>query len=499
MSMSIAMGPAVAITLPAAAKDLNIQSNDLQWIINAFSISSACCLLLFGRLADLYGRKRIWLIGYLIMAAFGLGAGFSQSDKVLYVLRGIQGVGAAAVIPAALGILAKSFPPSPARSLAFATFSAGAPLGAVFGFVIGSVLTQLTNPTWRSPMYLFSGIAFAFTTLGFFVIDKDEPSTEEDQRVDWIGAALITAGLVLVVFVLGDLPTAHGGWKNARIISLFVVGVVLTVLFVAWQYYLERRLENPELPRTAWTAPPLMKLSMWKRARGRFAVMQLIACMNWAAFTCWTVWVQLYYQTYLGLSPIKTMLRVLPMFFMGITANVIIALTIARIDVVFIVAAGTLLTGCACVFFAVIDTSAPYWAFGFPSACLIVLGADFTFASGTLFISKVSLPHEQSVGGALFQAMTQIGSAVGLSSRHLGVIVDHEADNAPLPAQLKAYKAAMWTGFAFGIVCTMLSVFLRGVGVVGQKTTSAEERPTLRSATESATADLEEKKSNLPI
>jgi hypothetical protein len=130
------------------------------------------------------------------------------------------------------------------------------------------------------------------------------------------------------------------------------------------------------------------------------------------------------------------------------------------------------MTGCACLFFAVIDPNAPYWAFGFPSACLIALGVDFAFASGTLFISKISLPHEQSVAGALFQAMTQIGSAIGLSvstivfntvlraqSRHLGVSVDQEGDDAPMAAQLKAYQAAMWTGFMFGILCTCLGCF----------------------------------------
>jgi predicted MFS family arabinose efflux permease len=342
------------------------------------------------------------------------------------------------------------------------------------------------RPTWRTPIFLFSGIALAFMFLGFFVIEKDEPSTEEDKRVDWIGAALVTAGLVLIVFVLSDTPTASRGWRNPReffssrpglrsfqihrrapdMIGLFVLGVLLVIFFVTWQYYLERRLENPNLPRTRWTAPPLMKPSMWTRAHGRFAVMQAIACINWAAFTIWIVWVELYYQTYLNLSPIHTMLRLLPMFASGIVGNVLIALTIGRFDVMYIVATGALMTGCADLLFAVIDPSATYWAFGFPAACLIVLGADFTFASGTLFIAKVSLPHEQSVAGALFQAMTQIGSAIGVSvstivfngvlrtqSRRFGVVPDAQADNVPLPAQLKAYKAAMWTGFAFGVLC----------------------------------------------
>ncbi|KAH9072349.1 efflux transporter [Lactarius deliciosus] len=479
--ITIGLGPAYAISLPYVGKDLHIQKENLQWILNAYSISSACFLLLCGRLADLYGRKRVWLVGYSILVVFGIGSGFAQSEKALDTLRGIQGIGSAAVIPASLGILAKAFPPGQSRSIAFATFSAGAPIGAIFALVLGSVLTQVTKATWRTPVFLLSGIALASMVLGFFVFEEDEPSTEEDTRVDWIGAVLITAGLVLIVFVLSDSPTARKGWKSPHVIALFVVGVLLVLLFVAWQYYLERRLENPDLPRTRWTAPPLMKPSMWTRAHGRFAVMQTIACVNWAAFTIWLVWVELYYQTYLNLSPIHTMLRLLPTFASGIVANILIALTIGRLDVMYIVATGTLLTGCADALFAVIDPSAPYWAFGFPAACLIVLGADFTFASGTLFIAKVSLPHEQSVAGALFQAMTQIGSAIGVSvstivfnsvlrtqSRRLGVVADAQGDNVPLPAQLKAYKAAMWTGFTFGILCTLLCVFLRGAGIVGQ-------------------------------
>jgi hypothetical protein len=356
-------------------------------------------------------------------------------------------------------------------------------------------------------MFLFAGVSFAWMIIGFFVFEEDEPSTEEDKRVDWIGAALITVGLILIVFVLSDSPTARKGWKTPHIIALFVVGVLLVFLFVTWQYYLERRLRNPDLPRTRWTAPPLMKPSMWTRAHGRFAAMQTIACINSAAFGCWLVWVQLYYQMYLGLTPMQTLPRMLPLFVVGIAAVVFIALMIGRVDVVYIVATGTLMTGCADLLFAVIEPSAPFWVFCFPSACLVALGADFTFAAGTLFVAKVSHPHEQSVAGALFGAMSQIGSAIGVSvstvvfngvlraqSRRLDVVLDAQGDNAPLPAQLKAYKAAMWTGFSFGLLCTILGVvFLRGVGIVGVRpapahpnlkpedvgsvTTSIEDRP----------------------
>ncbi|KAI0037909.1 MFS general substrate transporter [Auriscalpium vulgare] len=154
MMMNGAYGMAVAIFLPAAGKDLDIPQNNLQWIVSAYAISSACFLVLFGRLADLYGRKRVWLAGYLFLAVFGLGAGFSQDGITLDVLRGIQGIGGAAVIPAALGILAKAFPPSRARSAAFATFAAGAPLGGVVGFVLGGVLTQETKCVFPSVRFL---------------------------------------------------------------------------------------------------------------------------------------------------------------------------------------------------------------------------------------------------------------------------------------------------------------------------------------------------------
>ena len=123
---------------------------------------------------------------------------------------------------------------------------------------------------------------------------------------------------------------------------------------------------------------------------------------------------------------------------------------------------GTLFTGVANLLFAVIDPAAPYWAFGFPAAIVSVFGADFVFATGTLFVAKVCLPHEQSVGGALFQTLTQVGTAFGVaistivfnttiakSSLQYGVVVNKSGTNAPRPAQLVAYKDAMWSGCGF--------------------------------------------------
>ncbi|EIM85299.1 efflux transporter [Stereum hirsutum FP-91666 SS1] len=474
----------VSVALPTIGRELSIAENNLQWLISSYSLSSGCLLIFLGRIADLHGRKTVWLLGFLWMLVFSLGCGFAQDEITVDVLRGLQGIGGAAIVPASLGILAHAFPPSRTRSLAFATFSAGAPVGAAVGMALGGILTQLSKPTWRSTFYLTSGLCLLAMAAGFYSIPPDHVSTEVDKRVDWLGAFLVTAGLVLIVFVLSDGEIAPNQWATSYIITLLVLGVAFMVLFVLWQLYLERVQADPTNPlaraHSKWTPPPLLKMSMWKRANGKFAIMQLIACVNWCSFMSWTFWVQLYYQNYADLSPILTMVRMLPMFITGVVCNGIIALIIGRVDVLYIIVFGTLLTSFSNVFFAMINPDAPYWAFGFPAAILSVFGADFVFAAGSLFIAKVSLPHEQSVAGALFQTMTQLGTALGLAvttivydrvlatqSSLLGVTIDTSGTNAPKPAQLKAYQAAEWTAFGFGILGMVLSLFLRGVGIVG--------------------------------
>jgi MFS family permease len=128
--------------MPVMAKDLNMSNDAIPWIISAFALSSGCLLLLFGRLADLYGRKLIWQIGVMWTIAMTIACALSRTSIQLIVFRALAGAGPAAMVPAALGILANSFPPSRARSTAFATFSGGSPVGAAFGIVLGGVITE---------------------------------------------------------------------------------------------------------------------------------------------------------------------------------------------------------------------------------------------------------------------------------------------------------------------------------------------------------------------
>lgn len=445
----------VSIALPIIGRDLSIPSSRLQWLVSAYSLSSGCFLVFFGRIADLYGCKRVFIAGSAWLMVFSIGLTLVNDEITLDVLRGFQGIGAAATIPSSVGILARSFPPSRLRSFAFATFSAGAPVGAAVGTLVGGVLTQLTSQTWRSVFYFAAGLSAAVLALGLFFIDADQPSEETDRRVDWIGAFLITAGLVLIVFVLSDGEIV--GWANPYIITLLIVGVLCMVGFVLWERHLEGF--HTAYPEDAlisrWTPPPLMKPSIWSRARGRFAVAMVIAFLNWSAFLSWLFWVQLYYQDYLGLTPIQSMVRLLPMWVTGVLCNLAVALFIGRLGLAWIVGAfpcsispspiasatfgleaphpfphkrnqtepltntpptaiGTLLTGTASLLFALINPAAPYWAYGFPAAVFSVFGAEFVFASGLIFVAKVSEGGEQSLAGGLFNVMTQVNAVTSV-------------------------------------------------------------------------------------
>ncbi|KIM37306.1 hypothetical protein M413DRAFT_423520 [Hebeloma cylindrosporum] len=470
LCVNMANSTAMSISIPTLQKEMKLEPAQLQWMMAAYPLSSGCLFLACGRLADVYGRKKMFSIGSLLLAIFTLACAFPNDIITLDILRGIQGIGAAAMVPASFGILVQVFPPSRARSLAFATYAAGVPTGAVFGTVVGGVLTEYTAKTWRSSFYMLSGVCFMCFLGGLIYIDNDVPSEEVDKRIDWLGAFLATGGLVLIVFVLSQGELAPQGWATPYIIASLILGVVMIAMFLYWQHYLEQVHENPDSPHSVLTPPPLMKLSIWKRANGRIAAMMMIAFTNWCAFQAWTFWVQLYFQNYMAYTAVEAAIRLIPMFVWGIVCNLVVGFMAARIPLVWIIGIGAVGTTTACLLFAIIDPSTTYWAYAFVATVVSVMGPDLVFTAGTLFIAKFALPHEQSVAGALFNTMSQLGTAVGVT---VSTVVSHSVGSKIGAGEdaLPMYRAAQWTCFAFGIIETVLVIlFFRGVGVVGHRT-----------------------------
>lgn len=212
MSLSGAGTMSLSIALPAIMTDLQIPESQLQWISSAFSLTNGCFLLLAGRLADVYGRKMVFVVGILWNAIWNLVGGFMKNTAALVVTRALAGVGSAACIPAGIGIIAATFS-GRTRSSAFAAFSAGGPIGGGLGLIVGGLLTAYTDQSWRAALWCFGAIAFLVAAIGYFVVIPDR-HLDTDRRVDWVGAGIITVGLVLLQFSISDAESAPNGWKT---------------------------------------------------------------------------------------------------------------------------------------------------------------------------------------------------------------------------------------------------------------------------------------------
>ena len=273
----------------------------------------------------------MFLGGAFVFGTFNIACGLSQNLVQLAIFRALTGVGAAAAVPAGVGIIARTFPPSSrTRSIAFACFSAGAPIGSGLGSAFGGVFTQYS--TWRGVFYLTAGMAYLPMAIGWFTIDSEILDPTRDRRVDWLGGFLSTAGLTLLTFGLGAGPTAPDKWSTAYVVVSLVLGVLLCAGFVLWEHLLVK-LER-------FTLPPLMPLRIFRQ--GRLGPCLAVLFMGWISFQPCIFHATLYFQEYLGLSPIQTTIRFLPTAIVGLIVNFIFAVCVPYVPGWILLAVGCL-------------------------------------------------------------------------------------------------------------------------------------------------------------
>ena len=181
---------------------------------------------------------------------------------------------------------------------------------------------------------MIAAIAFVIFSLAFLVFPADVITTS-DKRLDWVGAMLVTVGLILLQFVISDGQGAPQGWKTPYIIALLVISVLLLIAFFIWERYITSHSSRP----------PLMRLQLWTRANGRLAAVYLIGCVSWMGFVSLGFHATLFYQQAQGLSPLQALLRFLPMPVSGVLCNVLVGVVIGRVPTQWLVCVGILLTG----------------------------------------------------------------------------------------------------------------------------------------------------------
>jgi MFS family permease len=459
---------AVVIILPTIGRDLEIPAARQQWIVSAYSLTFGCFLLLWGRIADVVGKKKVFIWGSAWVCLTTLVCPFVPDEIGFDVFRGLQGLGAAANVPTAIGILGVTFPPGKAKNYAFATYSSGAPLGSVIGNILGGVVGQYAS--WRWVLWILAILAAMITVAGHFVIPQPKPRIQPmdlKNSVDWAGGATVTVAILVLLFALTEGNVV--GWSTPWIPVLIVLSLLLLAAFIFWQLHLENKT----------TRRPLIKISMfrdYKIAAAMFAMMSFFG-----AFSNFLVFATYYYQEFEGRSAIQTTLRFLPTGVVGIVAIFITSQILARVKVYYILMWGMLCCAVACLLFAVpVPAGTTYWAFGFPAMCLSVLGADALFPSLLLFIAQRVPKEDQALGGATINCVGQVGRAIGLAictAIQVAVQESKESGSEAVTgegsvgnhAYLSGLRGAMW--FSFGTAMAgffVVAVTFRGTGKVGR-------------------------------
>src|SRR4051812_28533166 len=371
--MVVLDGTIVNIALPFIQSDLDISQDNLRWVVTGYALAFGSLLLLGGRLGDLYGRRRIFMVGLVIFGVASLLGGLATSETTLLAARALQGLGAALASPAALALIATTFPAGPARNRAFAVYAAMSGVGAAVGLLLGGWLTGShlelfgTNiEGWRLTLLINTPIGIVTALLAPRFLRESESHPGE---LDLPGAVTGTLGVLGLVYGISRAGT--NGWGDTWTIVSLAAGLLLLAVFLL----IESRVEHPLLPTRVFV----------NRTRAASFVAMFFAP---AAMFAMFFYLSQYIQTVMGYSSIEAGVAFLP-FCVGLVAAAGISSNlINRMDPRILAGAGTLMAAIALFGFSRIpndttlpiqDVAANYWSDLLPYIVLMAVGMGLTF------------------------------------------------------------------------------------------------------------------------
>ncbi len=397
------------IALPFIQQDLDFTPANLAWVITAYALFFGGFLLLGGRLGDLYGRRRIFIIGLVVFALASALGGIAQTEATILASRGLQGLGAALASPAALALITTTFPAGAARSRAFGVYAAISGVGAAIGLILGGWLTGLDFSFlgvdvhgWRLTFLINTPIGLAAALLAPRVLAESE---RHDSELDVPGAITGTAGLLGIVY--GLTHSASHGWDNATTITSLVAGVAVFSLFL----YIESRVEHPLLP---------FRIFQNRTRAVSFAAMMIVPAAMFAMF----FYLSQYMQVVMDYGPLKTGISFLPFPFSLVISAQVSSKLMQKVDPRFLAGTGTLLAGFALLGFSRIpyDTEFPvtsvhanYATDIQPFIIMMAFGMGLVFVPVTMTAVHHLRQEEAGIGSGVLNAMQQVGGALGLS------------------------------------------------------------------------------------
>jgi len=383
----------VNVALPAIQTDLGFDTANLQWVINGYTLLFGGFLLLGGRAADLFGRKKLFLIGIGLFTTSSLLTGLAQSQETLIIFRALQGLGAALVSPAALSIITTTFAEGAERTKALAAWGAIAASGSAFGLLLGGFLTE----TFSWPWIFFVNVPIGIAALVFSFRLVPESKVEGGNRsFDVFGALTVTSGLIAAVYAI--VKASESGWGSSTTLGFGALAAVLFTAFVL----IERK--HPA---------PLVRLSIFRLRSLAVAngAMLLIISGMFAMFFFTT----LYVQQILGYTPLEAGLAFLP-FTVGIIGGSVLAQRfISKVGVRPVVIVGTLLATIGLLLMTRTTAAGDYVSEVLPGVIFLSLGMGLTFVPLTLVATTNVASEDAGLASGLFNTSQQVGGALGLA------------------------------------------------------------------------------------
>lgn len=453
----------VNVALPSIQRDLHFSTSGLQWIVNAYTLTFAGFLLLGGRAADLYGRRRVFLVGLTVFTVSSLLGGLAQNQAWLVSARAMQGIGAAILAPATLTILTATFPEGPRRAWALGAWSAVSAAGASAGALLGGILTDFLS--WRWILFVNVPVGIVALVAGLRFLPESRADLEH-RHLDLAGAVTVTAGLVAVVYAL--VRTENYSWGSSEVLLPLALGLLLLAAFVVLQARVSKA--------------PLVPLRIFG-SRSVTSGNVVMFMMFGALFGSW-YFETLYMQHVLGYSPLQAGLAFLPQTLLIAAGAQVTARLVPKFGPRPLILAGTLTSGAGLAWLSQASTTSTFLLGLLGPFVLIGIGMGLAVTPIAVAGTAGVPPRDAGLASGLLNTSRTVGASIGLAAlatiaanRTTSVLSDHAATTART-------ASALTDGYtlAFGIAAIVL-VATAGVALI--------TLPSLQAINRSAAAEPE--------
>lgn len=382
----------VGVALPSIGHELHLGTESLQWIVSAYVLGYGSLLLLGGRLADLLGRRRIFLIALTVFAAASLLGGLVDDPTILIATRFVKGLAAAFTAPTGFSIITTNFAEGRERNKALSIFTTFGASGFSLGLVVGGLMTSLS---WRWTFLVSVPIAVAVVLLGMLFIPRDKPSAEESGHDVW-GAVTLALGMLGLVYTLVSAP--EKGWGSVATIAGFAISAAVLATFAV----IENRVKHP-----------LIRFAILRE--GWVARANLSAVGLFGSYLSFQFILTMYLQSVLGWSPLGMALALLPTGLLVATSAPFADRFIEKFGAPKLILTGLTAMGLGYVLFLRVGTSPNYVLDILPSVILLGIGFALAFPSINVQATAGIRDSEQGLAAGLIQTSTQVGAALVLA------------------------------------------------------------------------------------